>query len=143
WARAHGRLLRRSARLRSAAMPGVSVLAAGASAVRGNLADDLGRIPPRAVPSRRLVRAAGPRNDLLPRRDVARGAARPLPGAIRLDQLHDALTRGAPDRGVGEIAADVVVLDLSHAHEARRLARRRRLDEGRGPGQDAIPDLAH
>ena len=30
-----------------------------------------------------------------------------------------------------------------HLHEAGRLARRRRLDEGRGPGLHAVPHLAH
>src|SRR5262249_3621991 len=123
-----------------APLSGVSVLAALTPPVRRHAADDLGRLFAGEVSARRLVRAAGRGDHLLYRGHVARGAGPPLPDPIRLDHLQDSVARLAPDRGIREIASDVVLLDLVHLHEARRL--RGLLDERGGAVQDSVPDLA-
>src|SRR5215470_5216977 len=64
-----------------------------------------------------------------------------LVGAVVLDHGEDSLARGAPE-GFGQIAADVVFLDLEHPDEARRGACRRLLHEGPAAVEDAIPSLA-
>src|SRR3989442_6087660 len=79
---------------------------------------------------------------MTPRRRL-RGARRRLRPAIRLDDLQDAGAGRPAECRIGEIAADVVLLDLVHLHEAWRLARPPLLDERGGGRQDPLPHLRH
>ena len=63
----------------------------------------------------------------------------PISRAIRLDHVDNARAGWCLKCWLGEITADVVLLDREHAREARGRAGRHALDEGRGPVQNRIP----
>jgi hypothetical protein len=66
----------------------------------------------------------------------------PLGSPILLDDPEDTLAGRVPSDRIGQVAADVILFDFLHLHEARGLSRRHRLHEGAVAGQDAVPDLA-
>src|SRR5262249_60908880 len=63
-----------------------------------------------------------------------------LVGSVVLDHGEDSLAGGAPER-FGQIAADVVFLDLEHPNEARRGAPPRLLPQGAPTAEGAGPQL--
>src|SRR5215468_8026047 len=93
--------------------------------------------------SSRSDRTLCPRHRILGGR-FGRGEMPPpsfLVGSVVLDHGEDSVAGGAPER-FGQIAADVVFLDLEHPNEARRGACRRLLHEGPATVEDAVPSLA-